>query len=437
MRRVEELLTQVLGLDVASIGSSLIHRAVDDRIVVRGLSHVDEYLALVLTDAGELQELIEKVVVPETWFLRSPGAFDALRDVVANEWMPVDRTRRRVLSVPCSTGEEPYSLAIVLSEMGLTREQVQIDAVDISQRVLAIARRGLYGANSFRGVAGRVREQYCTPLPGGGGELSPTIRDWVHFEQGNLVVPEFTPRAARYDVIFCRNVLIYFEHDMQRLAVERLYALLAPGGYLFVGPAEVPLAIECGFVHAGYEMSFMCRKPHADVAPAPAVQTTPAVAPTRQPLVREAPSLRRALLQLDPSPSRPSSGVTSPRVPASETLLPTESPQELGLAHARRLADAGRLAEAAAACEVVIQMGRMSVDALYLLGLVRDAMGRPDAAAECYRKVLFLDPNHADASLHLAVHAAREGDSDRAQRLHDRAQRIEHRAQGIARRRSS
>src|SRR6185436_665861 len=116
---------------------------------------------------------------------------------------------------------EPYSIAIALLDSGLPLERFQIDAVDISLRALSRARSRMYGTNSFRETDLSFRDRFFSSTPDG-WELTDAFLDRVHFRQGNIVAPDFQPDTNRYDIIFCRNLLIYFGHFTQELVIRRL-----------------------------------------------------------------------------------------------------------------------------------------------------------------------------------------------------------------------
>jgi len=153
------LLRETLGLDVASVGASLIERAVKRRVNANGLRDIAQYADLLQRSEPELQSLYEAVVIPETFFFRYPESFAALRQIVGERFF-FGRPRMRALSVPCSTGEEPYSIAMTLLDAGLSLDNFQIDAIDIGTHLLDIARLGLFGNNSFRGSELQYRNEY-------------------------------------------------------------------------------------------------------------------------------------------------------------------------------------------------------------------------------------------------------------------------------------
>src|ERR1700722_10012721 len=158
-RALEVLLKEAMGLDAASIGASAVERAVQARMEASRLSDLGAYLELVRASKAELQQLIEAIVVPETWFWRDPQAFALLSRWAFESWLPKNRDGpMRLLSLPCSTGEEPYSMAMTLLEAGFPADRLSIDAVDISECALALAARARYGRNSFRGSDPALRD---------------------------------------------------------------------------------------------------------------------------------------------------------------------------------------------------------------------------------------------------------------------------------------
>ena len=149
--RFEHLLERTMGLSASSIGAPTIERAVRARLRACNLERPDDYWDRIRRSPDELQELVEAVVVPETWFFRDPQAFTAMVHV-AREWLSAHPSGTlRLLSLPCSTGEEPYTMAMALIDGGMPVKRFRIDAIDISCHALAKAERGIYGNNSFRG----------------------------------------------------------------------------------------------------------------------------------------------------------------------------------------------------------------------------------------------------------------------------------------------
>ncbi len=410
MKPIEHLLRQTIGLDAASIGSTLIERAVRLRMKARGLKKLEDYQRLLASSSAEWDELVESVIVTETWFFRDQEPFAALACFVRERWLRAPAAApARLLSVPCSSGEEPYSLVMALLDAGVPRDRFQLDAADLSARALASAKRAVYSKNSFRGKDLEFRDRHFQSIKEG-FVLNPALRSGVGFYQGNLLSEAFLADKGTYDFIFCRNLLIYFDRLTQQRALQKIASLLAPAGVLFVGPAELPLVSEHGFVSANMPMAFACCK--ADNGQAPAALPHLAAGALRPPRPT--------------APTQPN-GESPPVLPGADAKLPAADKPAQGpptdLETARRLADAGRLKEAAEICEVHLRRYGASAQAYYLLGLVRDARSDP-GALDCYRRALYLEPDHYETLLQMALWSQKNGDVARARTFKRRAQRI-------------
>ncbi|HXZ07739.1 MAG TPA: CheR family methyltransferase, partial [Paraburkholderia sp.] len=191
-RRFADLLHDKIGLDAASLGHSAVERAVDLRAAAwfadgHANGTLADYWAALYASPRLLQGLVESIVVPETWFYRDADAFRALARL-AQERLHGRSTAMplRVLSLPCSTGEEPYTIAMTLLDAGIDAAHFRIDAMDISERSLAFAQKAVYGRNSFRGSAFPFRDAHFTRTEDG-WRLAPRIAESVRFSQANLM----------------------------------------------------------------------------------------------------------------------------------------------------------------------------------------------------------------------------------------------------------
>ena len=400
------LLNEAMGLDVASIGASAVERALRERQQACDLQDPRAYWQRLRSSDTELQALIEAVVVPETWFFRDHEAFEGLIRIVRDEWMPVHPTGvLRILSVPCSTGEEPYSIAMALIDAGLPAARFRVDAMDISERALAHARRGVYGARAFRATDLGFRDRHFEQAPRG-HRIRNGPRQHVTFLQGNLLTSPFLNRTAHYDIAFCRNVLIYFDTEAQSRAVRVLTGLLAARGVLFVGSSEAGVLLNHGFVSARLPMAFAFRR--AESPPSGPARRPPSPGPIVSSTAPAAPP--------PPVAAAPASAAGSP-------ILETVD-AEPRLAEAARLGDQGRFAEAAAICEADMRCHGPSAAGFHLLGLVREASGNLAEAAQCYKKALYLDPAHQEVLGHFALLMDRLGRAEEAHVLRNRASRL-------------
>lgn len=412
---IEVLLQRKMGLDASTIGSASVQRAVTARMSACRISQREVYWEKLNDASGrELQELIEATVVPETWFFRDREAFAALVRVAlsARASLPSDQ-KLHILSLPCSTGEEPYTIAMALLDAGLPAEWFTVDAVDISERALARARRCLYGKNSFRGSDLEFRARHFVH-DATGWHLNATVRRQVRFHHQNLLGEEGLPGSKPYQIIFCRNLLIYFDRPTQDRALTALTRRLAPGGTIFVGPSETALLMDHGFEPVRIPQSFAFQPPGNPRSRKTTVAAEPAPASARKPTPPPKP---RAVAPAPPPPPAP-----RPVVAAKPAAGVSEAGAELTAI--RALADRGQLAEAAKLCTKHLQAHGPSAEAFYLLGLVHDADGRPNEAVEFYRKAIYLDPVHHEALVQLSLLRERLGDHAAAQALNERARKV-------------
>ncbi|AFY81052.1 CheR family methyltransferase [Oscillatoria acuminata] len=429
---IEQKLRKTIGLDPKTLGSQAIAKAVRYRMEVCGVENVATYLDIWLCSPQELQALIEETVVPETWFFREPESFEFLRRYVLFDWLPTHpEAILRLLSVPCSTGEEPYSLAMTLLDAGLPPSSFVIDAVDISQKAQIKAEQGLYREHSFRGNQLGFRHRYFQKTPHG-YQLSAAVKETVNFIHGNLLEPLFLYGKPLYDIIFFRHLLIYLESDARDRALQVLNRLLSPTGVLLVGSAEAGPLIEKRFISLRHSMTFAYRKRQKSDGTArffvppndPEHSTLSGLqrSPPRTPSRFKPPS------QPDPSPAQApearsehphQSWAIAPTAPSPPKRIP-QSP----LIQARHLADLGRLNEAAQLCETYISQHRTDANAYVLLGEILQGAGHYERAGQCWEKAIYLEPHHYEALMHLLLLKESHGDLTNACALRQRIQRL-------------
>ncbi|MDF3058062.1 MAG: methylase of chemotaxis methyl-accepting protein [Rariglobus sp.] len=387
---LEEFLRETIGLATDSLGRGLIERVARKRMEAAGCADVEEYVRRLRGDERLRQQLIEDLVVPETWFFRDRQPFVLLTELAAKRQAPL-----RLLSMPCSTGEEPYSLAMALLDAGLAPDSFCIDAVDISEVSLGVAKAAGYGSNSFRGDQGAARETWFR-AEDGRWRLDPLVRSRVTFHHGNLFT--FAP-SGRYDFIFCRNLLIYFDAPAQGAAVRRLLGLLREDGVLFVGHAEAAVMLREGLGPLPVPRAFAFTR---RLAAAPKAE----VAPVRRQPATPKPAAPAVLPFADVKPR-----------PAAAPVADAPSLEAI-----QALADRGRLDEAAGQVQAHLVAHGPGAAAYHLLAIIQDARGDAAAAEAAYRKVLYLNPRHEEAVLHLALLLEKRGDPEAA-RLRQRVRR--------------
>ncbi|WP_223532491.1 MULTISPECIES: CheR family methyltransferase [unclassified Pseudomonas] len=408
-QRFFDFLKERIGLDVTSVGPAIIERAVRQRSIAAQAPSADEYWRTLQGSRDEQQALIEAVIVPETWFFRYPESFVTLAKLASKRLAEINHLRAlRILSLPCSTGEEPYSIAMALLDAGLKPHQFKVDGLDVSPLSVEKARRALFGKNSFRGDDIAFRDRHFI-AEGESYRLDQRVLEQVRLQVGNLLDPALLAGEPPFDFVFCRNLLIYFDQPTQKQVFEVLKCLTHVDGVLFIGPAEGSLLGRLGMRSIGIAQSFaFSRQGMPDPEPLPAF--VPAPLPVSQPLRNPPPA---------PVRSRPFARVAplqaAPAISGADTAAL--------LANIAVLADEGKSADARAACESYLRSHEPVAQVFYWLGLLSDVAGNTLEAQGFYRKALYLEPQHPDALMHLAGLLQAQGDVMGARRLQERAAR--------------
>jgi len=256
---LDSVLKEAMGLNISSIGANSLKHAIGRRMRSLEMESTLQYLNLIKKSPQELNELIEEVAVNETWFFRDEAPFIALREYASNFFRHGKGKFLRLLSIPCSTGEEPYSMAMTLIEAGISAQSFAIDAVDISRRSLDVARQGVYRPHSFRSPFAKLYQGYFNKTRQG-YVLDKAIKGLVRFHRGNLL--HLTPPLTKttYHVIFCRNLLIYLDASFHQRAISTFDALLEDNGLLFIGHAEAGIFSHSLFSPAPHPKAFAFHK---------------------------------------------------------------------------------------------------------------------------------------------------------------------------------
>lgn len=235
----QQLIYQIAGISLADTKKILLVVRLGRRLKALGLKTFGEYYKLISSGAGsaERQTMVDLLTTNETYFFREEAHFDFLRRVILPQ--RVEGRSFDIWSAASSTGEEIYTLCMVLAdELGAAGHWTILGS-DINTHVLNIAQRGVYKIDRTRGLPDRYRHQYCVPGTRdeeGTFHISPALRNHASFRQINLNT--HLPNIGRFDVIFLRNVMIYFDNETKSIVVARLLEKLRPGGYLIVGHSE-------------------------------------------------------------------------------------------------------------------------------------------------------------------------------------------------------
>lgn len=376
---------------------------------------VEKYLEQLAStpSPAEWKALAERLTVGETYFLRHPTQLETLVDDVLPSFLR-QTPHVRVLCAGCSTGEEPYSVALLARERGrVDASRLRVMGIDVNPRAIAHARRACYSPWSLRAVPLAMREQWFQRTPQGFA-LRPQIRDQVIFEERNLLEESAAFWAPNsFHAILCRNVVLYFPQEVIRKIIARMAQALVPGGYLFLGPSETLRGISEDFelLRGGDAFYYRLRPP----APAPAAQSVPPSA-----ALQKAPSGVSQPQFVPPPPPPATEGLDgvlqlleAERYAEAGALLESlpQSSQPLGqLLRAVLHLHAGRLSQAEQLGRQLATASATEAPAHYLLGLCLEQFGDERGARGRYAAAVRADPTFALGQLRSGTLARRAGD---------------------------
>ena len=269
VQRFCEFVYRRTGMSFTESKRYFIDRRLEDRMAATGSSSFQEYFSLLRTDADhEIEHLINSFTVNETYFYREDHQFRcmtaSLLDAIVHQKEPGGTVR--IWSIPCSTGEEPYSIALWLMENWSQVDNYNIEIVgsDIDTRALNAASEGVYGDRALMRLSRDVVSRYFRPIAGGYHQIDEGLRNSIEFTPANLIDPQNMTLYRDFDLIFCRNVLIYFDDASRRLAAENLYDCLRPGGYICLGHSESMSRISPLFRVSRFPDAIVYQRPEAD-----------------------------------------------------------------------------------------------------------------------------------------------------------------------------
>ena len=387
-----------------------------------GLDREDEYFVRLRGAAStiveaELRNLLNLVTVTETCFFRDPAQFRLLREyiiptLIAERSAGSDGSKTiRIWSAGCSSGEEAYSIAITLDEMGVFVAcpdwTIEIIGTDLNTKTLEKARRGVYTARAVRNIEGRLLDEHFV-RDGKTFALSDKIKKRVKFEFGNLTQTPM-PCSGPQDVVLCKNVAIYFRADVTRKLIKGLHDTLSPNGYLLLGHAETLWQMSEGFTLIEHNRAFCYRKS----SHTPVVPTSRSAAPT--PTVRLKPDTTYAPEQYDLCLAAFRTGDWD-AAEAAITALVNSSPAFvpglllLGGLYVHR----GRFEDAMGQAEKVLKLDALEPRAHLLLGMIAARRQCDDEALQSLRRALYLDDSLALGHFWLGNLYRERGDVARA-----------------------
>jgi len=410
-RRIYKYLEDSIGLDVDSIGYAGIDNSIRS-IMAEHILNNEEELLFGLINSSELRiKLIEMIIVPETWFFRDSKPYDYLKYWLTKNRYLYSYDTLKILSAPCSTGEEPYSIAISLVEFGLTKDSFQIDAIDLSEDSVKKAIDGIYHKVSFRGDDKYFLDKYFTKIGLNRFQLNNDIRGLVNFRRDNILNLKTIQSLEKYHIIFFKNLLIYLTSDARLIVLNKIKQILHPKGVLFTGHTETTYFLRYGFSMIKFPHSFALTLSEIE-------QSKPKDNVINK--IQNKTNIRTSRKVFDDFNHN---GTTNKAEQKNETSKPEKRKEINPLERIQDLADKGNFEKALELCIEYSLKNKADENCYFLQGLIFEGMNDKENAIIQYNKVLYLSPYHTNTLLHLSLLYENMGKLNQAKTMKERLSR--------------
>jgi chemotaxis protein methyltransferase CheR len=434
LQRFTQLIASHMGLQIRGEETDKLCRSLRSRMAQQQLLNPEEYYRLLATDTAnsrhEWEELVLLLTIGETYFFRDSGQFSLLRHQILPELIERNKgtCSLRIWSAGCSTGEEPYSLAILVHELlpAGSDWNILIIGTDVNKHAITAARRGIYRQHSLRtldqGLKGRYFQQHRSDW-----ELDGRFRSIVSFRQLNLLKDPFPDSAANLsemDLILCRNVFIYFDRAAVTQVVSKFTNTLRVGGYLITGHAELHDQKSNELTVKAFPESIAYRRENkrSGTSPTRPLEGHPAVVPSMAPTS----VLHLEAISREPVASPQPQPLAQPLAHVSDTATPhtiydsskgqETSAEELYI-QACGYADVGHYEAAIRVCQQALTKDALAEKPYYLLAQIAEVQGNLAAAKNFLKKILYLTPASVTAHLELGALYTRERDLSRVRKM--------------------
>jgi len=378
-----------LGLEEQVMSLNEWQKMINTHMEEVGAENYEAYYKCLKKSASRFQELIERVVIPETWFMRQKESLEFipyyLGRLIKNPESEVPFFS--VLSLPCSSGEEPYSISMLLYDAGFSGIHYKVDAIDVSALGIRTAQQGIYGSNSFRNSSEAFKYAHFDP-EGEKLRVKNIFRKNVNFSCENVLKSKQWKTRGSYDVIVCRNFFLYLNSNAQKELVEDFKQILKPQGILLVGSSELQIFKSLGFETFG--------------------------------------NLKNCAMRLKVAPQHVNSNPHSPlnrMMDLSKQIQNQQRKLEKVFSQAKLAANQGCLHEALVYCREYLRYHAEDPEVYYLMGLIHHADEKLQEAKDFFRQALYLDPNHYDTLMYMALLEEMIGENSQAAALRRRAEK--------------
>jgi len=417
------------GLMPESLGKKVIENSILSSMKQHSISDSNVFLAKLISGAIDKQTLIEEITVPETWFFRDFETFKFLKERINKKNNTKINERISFLSAPCATGEEAYSIAIQLLEVGLIPDSFSITALDISEKSIKFAKEGIYSKSSFRIEIDYLKKYFTEDNDK--LLINDRIKKLVDFRCENLISNDFLNSYDNFDYIFCKNVLIYLNESARQKVLFNLDKKLKKDGIIFSGHSEFMIFQNYGFQAINYPGAYAFSKK----------LNIPILKKIRDSNVNKIHNIsqNKEVIKNSEKQKQNLSGKILIKKEISNkgaddkainSLNKTENKEISNTINCnsieliRNYANQSKFEEAMEMCSEMIKKNTINDEVYFLVGLIYEAQNKLDLSEQNYNKALYLNPNHYEAVVHLSLIYEKQGNIKQASLFKERAIKI-------------
>jgi len=417
-KNIKRTIEHKIGADVQLLGIKSVESAVLKGMKSYGYKNPETYGILLESDKTVYDSFVEDVVIPKTWFFRNKDSFLFLKNKYIKEWRESNKAILKVLSIPCSTGEEPYSIAATLFEGGLSKEQFHIDAMDISNKAIKFAECGIYLKTHTHmedvNYSGKFLYKKDNRIL-----VDDILKSQITFSHVNLLNMENISKR-KYDLIFCRNVFIYFNDAARKKVIRNLENKLAKDGIIFTGHAELNIFLNAGLKKINFKNIFACREEIIDGEELKPYKRKKIINKKRIIIDRKTTTVNTN----NTNNTKIKSKLKKDEI--SDVKKSESDKREISVFEEIEFyANKEDYVKAMELCNSYID-GNSEPDAeiFCLRGLVNQLQGHFDAAENDFNKAIYLNPESYETLLHMSNLMERKGLMKKAQLFKNRAKRL-------------
>lgn len=400
-------LNNEIGLNVDSVGLLTIARGISNSMKKSGIVNPLEFSEKIRFDPLIFKDLIEEIKVPETWFFRDAECYNFMKNHIQNNLTQYSSSNPlRVLSAPCSTGEEPYSAAMLVLDCGLSQSAVEIVATDISRESLEHAKKGIFRKSSFRNDYNDFNRKYFSD-DNGHFKIDEKLKSIPVFIEDNFIKSSFLDNHKKFDFIFCKNLLIYLNDEARTMVLSNIMKLLKEGGALLVGLSEINYFTRNGFEQIKHNMAFACKRTADKLESISVIKSGETIH-----------NFSKTKIKTYTEPKK------KQEVKIKERKITVSTVETYSIDNVKQMADKGDFHGAEKVCSTLLQHEYSNSEALYYMGLIQNALQNSEKAADYFKKVLYLNPEHYESLIYISLIYESSGDNERALLFRNRAERV-------------